>query len=197
MFSRPHVKHTYSSRSRQLPSSLQQSSSSPTSSPNLIGKRKRPLLDSSVLNAPPPKKINALELLKSVSLTHNKSLKTKSNPSKKITKHTKPTTQLHFVVNKTLQTCSRCSFSYIKGAVEDETLHRKHCLRVTRGLEWGKEEEREAEKAGVRVIEGLLKFKDVDGDVFARVISVPASTNGKIGAKVRFLENLSVSSLSK
>lgn len=88
------------------------------------------------------------------------------------------------MVNKTLKTCLKCSLSYIKGAVEDEALHKKHCLRVQRGLEWGKEEEREADKAGVRVIEDLLRFKDVNGHIFARIISVPADVGGKISAKV-------------
>lgn len=190
MLPRPQVKCTYSSRPRQFPSSPQSSSSPTTSpSPNPIHRRKRPLADSSILNSLPTKKTkNALELLKSSS-SSTKSLNAKSNALKKKktslqSTSVKATTQLHFVVNKTLRTCLKCSLSYIKGAVEDETLHKKHCLRVQRGLEWGKEEEREADKAGVRVIEDLLRFKDVNGDIFARIISVPADVGGKIGAKV-------------
>ncbi|KAF8522136.1 hypothetical protein BU17DRAFT_44796, partial [Hysterangium stoloniferum] len=38
---------------------------------------------------------------------------------------------------------------YIKGAVDDETLHKKHCGRIQRGLDWGKEEEKEAQRAGM------------------------------------------------
>ncbi|GJJ12000.1 hypothetical protein Clacol_006238 [Clathrus columnatus] len=185
MLPRPQVKHTYASRSYQLPSS-------PTdnSSPDL-GKRKRPLLDSSILNAPSFKKRpNAFELLKcsSEKITKSQKLKTKASQKKVASEsNTKSLTQLHFVVNKTLRTCPKCSFSYIQGALEDETLHKKHCLRVQRGLEWAKEEEREADKAGVRVIEDLIRFKAVGDDVFARIISVPANAGGKIGAKLSSL----------
>jgi N-acetyltransferase len=80
--------------------------------------------------------------------------------------------------------CPSCSLSYTKGAVDDEALHKKHCARVQRGLEWGKEEEKEAHKAGVRVIEDLVRIQGPTGATHGRIIAIPADVRGKIGLKV-------------
>lgn len=82
--------------------------------------------------------------------------------------------------------CPSCLLSYTKGAIEDEALHKKHCARVQRGLEWGKEEEREAHKADVRVVEDLVRITGPTGVTHGRIITFPAYMGGKIGAKVYF-----------
>ncbi|KIY43613.1 hypothetical protein FISHEDRAFT_16240, partial [Fistulina hepatica ATCC 64428] len=70
----------------------------------------------------------------------------------------KPLAQLHFVTDRSIfRTCSKCNLSYTVGAPDDETLHRAHCLRVRKGMEWGREEERDFTKAGaVEVASGLV-----------------------------------------
>jgi N-acetyltransferase len=80
--------------------------------------------------------------------------------------------------------------SYTQGAIDDETLHKKHCARVQRGLEWGKEEEKEAYKAGVRVVEDFVRIQGHIGAMHGRIIAIPAHVGGKIGAKVFSWYNL-------
>lgn len=93
-------------------------------------------------------------------------------------------TQLHFALETSvLRTCTQCSLSYTRGAPDDEALHRSHCARVQRGMEWGKEEQREAHKAGVLEIATAVKLKHKNG-AMGRIISFPASVSGKIGTKV-------------
>lgn len=91
-------------------------------------------------------------------------------------------TQLHFALDSSvLRTCSLCGLSYTKGAPDDEALHRSHCGRVQRGMEWRKEEEREALKASVDEVASAVKLKD---RTKGRIICFPASVTGKIGTKV-------------
>ena len=78
-----------------------------------------------------------------------------------------------------------CDLSYIKGAEDDEVLHKTHCARVQQGMEWGREEE----KDGIR--DGQSIILEVENDIKlagakhkGRVICFPADVNGKIGAKV-------------
>ena len=66
--------------------------------------------------------------------------------------------------------------------MEDESLHRSHCTRVQKGMEWGKEEERESVKIGVVKIANQV---EITGGRRGRIISCPAECIGKIGSKVR------------
>lgn len=148
----PSVKRTYGARNRTTLSSP--SSSSP---PHPIpATRKRPLLDQ--LNLQPSKK-------------------QKQSASK-----SKPLIQLHFSIDASiLKTCRICDLSYTKGAPDDESLHRAHCNRVQRGMEWGKEEQKEFSKSNVTEIETGIKLKN---GAQGRIISFNANLGGKIGAKV-------------
>ncbi|KAG9318333.1 hypothetical protein JVU11DRAFT_421 [Chiua virens] len=97
----------------------------------------------------------------------------------------KTLTQLHFVLDSSvLRTCPLCVLSYTKGAPDDEALHRTHCGRVQRGMEWRKEEEREALKASVNEVATNVKLRDGSK---GRIICFPASLAGKIGTKFTHL----------
>ena len=90
--------------------------------------------------------------------------------------------QLHFCTDRPiLRTCPLCSLSYTKGAPDDEALHIAHCARVQKGMEWGREEERESTKAGVTEAATGLKLKS---GVRGRIISFRADVGGRIGSKV-------------
>lgn len=91
-------------------------------------------------------------------------------------------TQLHFALDASvLKTCSLCALSYTRGAPDDEALHRSHCGRVQRGMEWGREEERDALKASVDEVATNVKLRD---GAKGRIICFPATVGGKIGTKV-------------
>ena len=111
-----------------------------------------------------------------------------------ITKH-KPVprqqtlTQLHFALDgSVLRACSLCGLSYTKGAPDDEALHRSHCSRVQRGMEWGKEEERDTLRANVDEVATTVKLRD---GTKGRIICFPATVGGKIGTKVRLYRHSS------
>ncbi|KAJ3855364.1 hypothetical protein EV368DRAFT_79708 [Lentinula lateritia] len=135
------VKRTYASRSdkpKPCFSSPVSMLSSPPSAPLI--KRKRLLGDSqSQVNA-------SAKRVKS----------SKEKPRQKTLK------QLHFCIDQSIvRTCAICKLSYTKGAEDDEALHRAHCARVQRGMEWGKEEERDKAGAGsVKEIVEVVKLKD-------------------------------------
>ncbi|TFK76578.1 hypothetical protein BDN72DRAFT_831160 [Pluteus cervinus] len=161
----PNVKRTYGSRHERttLPSS------SPPSSPPL--KRKRSFLEPiSLQNLPPRPLVKRTKLSPSEGRT-----KKAKQPQKKLT-------QLHFCLDKTmLRTCPLCELSYMKGAPDDETLHQTHCARVRKGMEWGKEEEKEAVKANVREVAVGVRLKDGKQ---GRIICFNADVGGKIGSKL-------------
>ncbi|KAL1729227.1 hypothetical protein EV714DRAFT_213360 [Schizophyllum commune] len=116
----------------------------------------------------------------SSSLTKARSKKPAPTPQKTLT-------QLHFVLDTTvMRTCALCGLSYTKAAPEDETLHRAHCARVRKGMEWGKEEEREREKAGVVEVENVA-WKTSRGKTRGRIICFKADVGGKIGSKLATL----------
>lgn len=165
------VKRTYGSRHNTNTSCIS-SSKEPASNEVQVG-RKRPLSSSLYSNIPTPIKRAKC----SVKLNSKQTkLSTKQNQKKILT-------QLHFAIDRTiLWTCPLCDLSYTKGAVEDEHLHRSHCARVQRGMEWGKEEERESVKVGVVEI---AKQVQIAGGKCGRIISCPAECVGKIGSKVR------------
>ncbi|KAF8894483.1 hypothetical protein BD779DRAFT_1501345 [Infundibulicybe gibba] len=173
----PKVKHTYSSRQNRLPTTSSPASSLPWDPPV---KRKRSLNDSSVTTADAsnPKRAK-------IAAKRRQTLKSKENHGQKTL------TQLHFCIDQTvLRTCPRCNFTYTKGAPDDETLHRSHCARVQRGMEWGREEEKEKDKAGLVEIATSVKLKDGSK---GRIISFKADVGGKIGSKLTsLLETINV-----
>lgn len=152
----PSATKTYGSRTRTTLSSPPSSSPPPTT-------RKRPALDLLNLSQHPPSKKQKL-----------------SKSTKKST--SKPLVQLHFSIDASiLKTCRICDLSYTKGAPDDESLHRTHCNRVQRGMEWGKEEQKEFDKHNVTEIESGIKLKN---GTQGRIVSFNANVGGKIGAKV-------------
>ncbi|GBE82054.1 hypothetical protein SCP_0404320 [Sparassis crispa] len=172
----PRVKRTYGSRAARPPIPSSPPSDLYSSPPTL--KRKRPLADSAtVSNAPPAKKQH--HTAKPPAKSQLKTRKGKEPPKQK------KFTQLHFSLDTTvLRTCPLCDLSYTKGAPDDESLHKKHCVRVQRGLEWGKDEEREVGKVGVEEIATGLKLKS---GVKGRIICFRPDVGGKIGAKLTTL----------
>ncbi|KAG1790957.1 uncharacterized protein HD556DRAFT_673731 [Suillus plorans] len=157
------VKRTYSSRSR-----LSLPSSSPSSSPPSTTKRKR--FGEGAENEPPAKK----------------RITNKTSPSERSTKSKQSVLrQLHFSIETSvLRTCTICGLSYTRGAPDDESLHRAHCSRVQRGMEWGREEEREAGKVGVEEIQSAVKLKNGKK---GRIICFKANVGGRIGSKLAIL----------
>lgn len=166
----PTIKRTYSSRQNRnpYPSSPVSALSSSPASP----KRKRALneytANASNATHPPSKRIKLSEIAKG---------------KKPVTKQ-KSLTQLHFCIDQpVLRTCVACGLSYTKGAPDDEALHRAHCSRVQRGMEWGREEDKESIKSGVIEVGVGIKLKDGRK---GRIICFRADVGGKIGSKVRY-----------
>ncbi|EIW85434.1 hypothetical protein CONPUDRAFT_48460 [Coniophora puteana RWD-64-598 SS2] len=94
-------------------------------------------------------------------------------------------TQLHFSLETSvLRTCPSCGLSYTKGAPDDESLHRAHCIRVQRGMEWGREEHKEVEKANVEEVGRNVVLGD---GTKGRIICFRADVGGKIGSKFAVL----------
>ncbi|KAF9453262.1 hypothetical protein P691DRAFT_659101 [Macrolepiota fuliginosa MF-IS2] len=180
------VKRTYGSRSNTTSSSSLLRKTTTQESPTCSTvKQKRPLADSLYDNVPTPLKRQKLSSSKAKAKAKTTPLKQKQ----------KKLTQLHFAIDQSiLRTCPLCDLSYTKGAPEDESLHRAHCARVRRGMEWGREEERESAKVGV--IEIASQVKIATGER-GRIISCPAECTGKTGSKISALLqtiNLSLSS---
>ncbi|CAE6465935.1 unnamed protein product [Rhizoctonia solani] len=99
--------------------------------------------------------------------------------------------QLHFLSSKPiLVTCKSCDLSYTRGAPEDESLHRAHCLRIVRGLEWSREERTLEKPLGsgspdVEVVEERCVLPN--GDV-GRIVRIRCDVvKGKLGQKVTIL----------
>jgi N-acetyltransferase len=179
------VQRTYGRRSRSTLSSSspppedpapEPSTSSPVSTPpsSPIPKRSlseafssRPSAKKPRLSQPDTKKFKS---------SAASSSKWKANPKKQ------SLIQLHFSIDASiLRTCPICDLSYTKGAQDDEDLHKSHCARVQRGLEWTKDEVRESAKHGVVEIESGIRLKD--GST-GRILAVNANVPGKIGSKV-------------
>ncbi|KAF5391734.1 hypothetical protein D9757_001807 [Collybiopsis confluens] len=161
------ITRTYASRpARQEPRSLQASSPGPSTS-------KRPF------DAFQP------------SLLAKPALGTKRARISKEKGKQKTLKQLHFCIDQSVvKTCALCKLSYTKGAEDDEVLHRAHCARVQRGMEWGREEEREKDSAGSKEVLTSVPLKDGKK---GRIICVDASVGGKIGSKLSaLLETINV-----
>ncbi|KAJ7739708.1 hypothetical protein DFH07DRAFT_77697 [Mycena maculata] len=165
---------TYASRNRtSLPSSPP---SSLSSSPVACQKRKRPL-EESLENLTAPAAKQPKNFLEKPKLKAKQTAKPKSKA--------KTFTQLHFCIDQTiLRTCPLCALSYTKGAQDDESLHKAHCARVQKGMEWGREEEKEKTKAGVVEVASGIKLKDGKK---GRIICFKADANCKIGSKLSIL----------
>ncbi|KAJ8517308.1 hypothetical protein ONZ45_g5481 [Pleurotus djamor] len=174
------VTRTYGSISREPRLPCPSSPPSELSSSPIPERRKRPLIEQpsfTNLSQPPAKRLK----LKSTHTT----VKPRKSSRSKAPVGQKTLTQLHFSIDTSvLRTCPICDLSYTKGAPDDEALHRAHCSRVQKGLEWGREEEREAEKAGVKVVEEGIRLK---GGKRGRIICVKADVGGKIGSKLNTL----------
>ncbi|KAF8636501.1 hypothetical protein AX17_003316 [Amanita inopinata Kibby_2008] len=114
-----------------------------------------------------------------------KDTKSNTNVKAKQREKQKNLVQLHFCIDKPiLRTCPLCSLSYTKGAADDETLHATHCARVQKGMEWGKEEEKERLKASVTEVARNVKLKNGSK---GRIICFRADVGGRIGSKVTTL----------
>jgi len=100
-------------------------------------------------------------------------------------------TQLHFISSKpTLVTCKLCDLSYTRGAPEDEELHRTHCSRVVRGMEWSREE-RTLEKplgSGVSDVELVEEHCVLPNGTVGRIVRIQCDiAKGKLGQKVTII----------
>ncbi|KAF5382146.1 hypothetical protein D9615_004240 [Tricholomella constricta] len=179
------IKRTYSSKKGSFtrPSSSTLSSSLVSDKPS-SPKRKRPLQEQSNLSA------EDLHLPLKRAKTLSKSKENVKDGSKQ-----KTLTQLHFCIDQTiLRACPRCSLTYTKGAPDDESLHRTHCLRIQRGMEWGREEEKEMVKNGIVQVASGIRLKDGKK---GRIIYFKADAGGRIGSKLTSLletVNLTLSS---
>ncbi|KAI0748300.1 hypothetical protein C8Q80DRAFT_1171066 [Daedaleopsis nitida] len=166
------MKRTYSTRSASKPI-MPSSPPSELTSPSPV-KRKRPFTDRPAELNTPSKKARRGSKADAKGKAADKS---KSKQGK--------LTQLHFSLDTPiLRTCSLCDLSYTRGAPDDEALHKAHCARVQRGLEWGKEEEREALKAGVEELQSNVKLRN---GARGRVVCFRPDVGGKIGSKLALL----------
>jgi len=163
------IKRTYSARPKSIPSSSSLSAN----------KRKSHDDETDTENTPPVvKKKQRL----SASIPKSKLPETAPTRMRRVQQQ-KALTQLHFILESSvLRTCAICGLSYTKGAPDDEALHRSHCGRVQRGMEWGKEEERESLRAGVTEVATNVRLKN---GTCGRIICFPAKVGGKIRSKVR------------
>jgi N-acetyltransferase len=156
------VKWTYKSR---------QSKNSTSSAQSIAQNRKRSFEEHSPLS-----------LTTNLPLSKRAKMSDKGNPSLGGDKKTRNHTQLHFCIDQAIvRTCSECGLTYTKGAPDDEVLHRAHCVRVQKGMEWGREEEKETLKYGVTEVHRGIKLKDRRT---GRIICLRADIGGKIGSKV-------------
>jgi N-acetyltransferase len=101
---------------------------------------------------------------------------------KKLVKGSGPPSQLFFDVPNAMKSCHLCGLSFTAGVPDDELLHKRHCSRVTNGLNWSREEEKEGGRASLRVIQDFVPIK---GSVErGRIIAINCHCSGKIAAKV-------------
>jgi N-acetyltransferase len=160
------------SRPRQNIQILSPSSSKTnlSSSPPRAASTKRPLSDyDSALNSPPRKKISLSTITKAL-----RPIKL----SKKSIAAQATFTQLQLIPDKPLlRECKLCGLSYTRAAVEDERVHRQHCIRVRKGMEWGREEERALGPGQLTEVVKGVRLKD---GKFGRIISLRADVTGKI-----------------
>ncbi|KAH6918714.1 hypothetical protein BKA70DRAFT_1554734 [Coprinopsis sp. MPI-PUGE-AT-0042] len=99
--------------------------------------------------------------------------------------------QLHFCIDQSIiKKCSICGLRYTQGAQEDMALHRTHCIRVQKGLEWGREEEKEGYGSSISEIESRVTLENKK---VGRIITIPCDVTGRLGAKLStLLETINV-----
>lgn len=169
------VKRTYGSRSQVERAAIPASPPDLVSSPPSL-KRKRAFLEQlSIPNIHPAKKPRGAALA---------SAKLKKNGTQDLARKPKQKqlTQLHFSIDTSvLKTCPKCDLTYTHGAPDDESLHRAHCARVQRGLEWGREEEREMGKSEVEELATGVKLNNGSR---GRIVCFRSDIGGRIGSKV-------------
>ena len=96
-------------------------------------------------------------------------------------------TQLHFTIDRSiLRTCAICNLSYTHGAPADESLHKSHCSRFQKGIEWGKEDEKKRDKRGMDEVVCDSNIKLKSGET-GRIIFVKPTIGGRLGHKVTCL----------
>ncbi|TDL27297.1 hypothetical protein BD410DRAFT_714021 [Rickenella mellea] len=115
---------------------------------------------------------------------------TKRATLKKSSGKQKTMTQLHFCLETSiLVTCRTCELSYTRGAPEDESLHKAHCARVQRGMEWGRDEE----KLKHDFVEEVAEEVTLRSGETGRIIAINATATGKVGHKLTtFLNTINV-----
>ncbi|ESK92893.1 hypothetical protein Moror_9049 [Moniliophthora roreri MCA 2997] len=165
------VKRTYGSRASRAPFPPSSPIYSASTSSVLSSGTKRPLITTD--NRPTKKaRLN----------------KDKDKPKQKTL------TQLHFCIDQpVLRICSLCGMSYTKGAEDDESLHRTHCARIRKSMEWSKEEEKDKDKEGVVEIDIAVQLK---GGNKGRIICIKADAGGRIGSKLKALYDMMNTTLS-
>ncbi|GLB40571.1 putative zinc-finger of acetyl-transferase ESCO [Lyophyllum shimeji] len=171
------VTRTYGSKKSSFARSSSPALPSSPASDTSLGKRKRPLREQSNVSLgdahPPPKRVKPTLP------------KSKENEKTNTKEKQKTLTQLHFCIDQTiLRACPKCGLSYTKGAPDDESLHRTHCARIQKGMEWGREEEKEMVKSGLVPIATGIRLKD---GTKGRIICVRADAGGKLGSKITAL----------
>ena len=140
-------------------------------------KRKRPLNDihANAVNQPPLKRRQTSSFKQP---TKQKQQQKKSTPK------STSLTQLHFILDRSIvRSCTQCGLSYTEGSSGDESLHKTVCMRIRKGMEWGKEEERESAKTGSLVTVVKDNVSLVGGER-GRIVCIGAHAGGKIGSKV-------------
>ena len=184
------IKHTYGSRSKRprlplLPSSSRSSDSPFKNGPDDESDGERPQKKLRTSGSAIPSIYSSLIPSSSMiakkkeNVPANRSKSTSTRKSLAKTTSAPALTQLHLAFSSTsMKTCKLCSLSYSCGALEDERLHKAHCQRVTRGMEWGRDEEK---ARGIQVIEEGVRL---EGSPAGRIIEVRADSKGKIGSKV-------------
>lgn len=168
------VKKTYHKRARTM---VSVSSSPPAPLFLAHVSRKRAREEDEGENFHPKKRQNStVKILSTITNNHKQ-----QPPSKKPQR--KSLTQLHlaFSAEPSLRSCNLCGLSYTHGTPEDESLHRTHCARVTKGMEWGRTEEKESGGVGVSVVRRDVRLKCGE---HGRIISFRADASGRIGTKV-------------
>lgn len=114
------------------------------------------------------------------------SLQPRKKPATASAKAKPALTQMHLAFNNNpVKPCKTCGLTYTRGAAEDEALHKTHCARVQRGLDWGRDEDKDAVRAGVQTIDAAAALRSgIDGRIVACRADI---AGGKVGSKVASL----------
>jgi len=96
----------------------------------------------------------------------------------------KPMRQLTLALSSkpSMVSCNICALSYMRGAAEDEALHKSHCTRVLRGSAWSRDDEHDAVRSDAY---SVVSRCGLSSGQHGRIISIRANVGGRLGAKVR------------